>query len=334
MKRIHLIYPALLLLAAAACSENAADAPDMGGREIRLAASVGDIQAGSRATADYFEEGDPLKAAVWFRKAGGGYDETPAEGDTTYLPAHTNVEFNGLTPVLYGTDNLKYPADNSKVYCVGMYPATGWTQSDDKKIISHPINGEDDLMFAKEIEGSWDNHFPAQDYKHLLTWIKINICASSHDAIEEWGTIKQITINSDSIVTVNLETGEKLYEGHNGEDIQRKTIPIDSEPITLSTTNNEVGSVFCSPKTKYTVKVTSINKNGEEITKSVDMTLNIITTTVTDGQYIDEITTVTDPAEAIGRCFVFSLYFTPYSVISGVTTLNSWDNQNEDIYLD
>ncbi len=331
MKRLHLIYPALLLLAAAACSENAADAPAMGEREIRLAASVGDIQAGSRATADYFEEGDPLKAAVWFRKAGGGYDETPAPGDTTYLPAHTNVEFNGLTPVLYGTDNLKYPADNSKVYCVGMYPATGWTQSDDNKTISRPINGEEDLMFAREIEGSWDNHFPAQDYKHLLTWIKINICASSHDAIEEWGTIKQITVNSASTVKVDLLNDDYIYEGN---EQQIETISKDGEPITLSTTNHEVGSVFCSPKTKYTVTVTSVNKNGEEITKSVDMTLNIITTTVTDGQYIDEITTVTDPAEAIGRCFVFSLYFTPYSVISGVTTLNSWDNQNEDIYLD
>ncbi len=65
------------------------------------------------------------------------------------------------------------------------------------------------------------------------------------------------------------------------------------------------------------------------------MELNIITTTITsDGQYIDTIEPITDPAEAIGRCFVFSLYFTPYSVISGVTTLNSWDNQNEDIYLD
>jgi len=317
----------LALLTMSACSESASDDP--AGGNIRLSAAVGDLQSNSRAVADPYlsQNGENLKVAVWFRNQGGEYENSP--DPVTNLPVHTDVEFDrsGLAYVSYNNKNLKYPSGNGWVDCIGMHPYTGWTPIDNNKKVSHAIDGVEDLMFAQERSGNWSTRIPMQKYEHLLTWIKINICASSHEAIDAWGTIEQITVKSDSEVTIDLETGKYEY---GGEPIEIKTIAEgDGRPLT--TANHEVGNVFCSPqKGEYALTVTSRNKNGEEIKKTVDMALNII-----DVDHDDKITDITEKnwEEARGRCFVFSLYFTPYDVIEGVCTLNSWSNQNEDIYI-
>ncbi len=325
MKNLRYIY-GLAFLMMAACSENDPEESAISGN-IQLGATVGDLQINSRVTAAPYlpQKGEPLNAAVWFRNEGGGYEDNPAL--PTYLPVHTTVTFDGLqmTHVTYNEDNkeyyLKYPTDHDvKVYCVGMFPQSGWSTTDNI-VVTHAINGSEDLMFAKEIEGSWKQRFPTQEYKHLLTWIRITICASSHEAIDAWGTIKQITVNSDSEVSVNLETEEYTY---GGEPQQIETM---SKDVTLTTAIQQVGDVFCSPKTAYTVTVTCI-KNGEEITKNVSLPLNIIHVNEND-----RVELVTDESQAIGRCFVFSLYFTPNDVIEGECMLNSWSNQNEDVLL-
>ena len=314
----------LAFLMTAACSENVADESVVGG-DIQLGVTVGDIQAKSRAVADpYLPQNEKtLKANVWFRKENSGYADSPDA--TTNLPVHTTVTFEGspmMSYVTYNNQSLKYPHDDSKVYCVGMYPATGWTTTN-YTTVSHTINGAEDLLFAPEISGSWSDRFPTQRYEHLLTWIKINICASSHAAIDAWGTINQITVNSDPEVAVNLTTGEYTCSG---TAIQIETM---SDGISLSTATHEVGSVFCSPEKEYTVTVKYTDKHGDELTKTVSLSLNIID--------MDDDTVapapVTDEKDARGKCFVFSLYFTPHNVIEGVCTLNSWSNQNEDIYF-
>ncbi len=324
MENLRFVYMGFVLLAAVACSDDVRNDPALSGN-IQLGAAIGDLQLNSRATADPFlhRNGIPLKAAVWFRNDNGGYDHNPDA--TTNLPVHTTVEFDGASPtyVLYENKNLKYPAGNTTVKCIGMYPESGWNLTADG-IIAHAIDGEADLMFAKEISGSWADNFKVQEYKHLLTWIKIAVCATSHDAVDTWGTIEQITVNSDSEVTVNLQTGEPLYSGPQQEI---ETISAGGEPLALSTAVREVGSVLCSPEKEYTVTVKAINKSGEETIKKVLLKLNLIN--------IDDDSTedLAYESDAIGKCFVFSLYFTPYDVIEGMCALNSWDNQNEDIYV-
>lgn len=323
MKKLNYIYIGLAFLMTAACSENVTDETVVGG-DIQLGVTVGDIQ--SRATAvPYLPQNEKtLTADVWFRKDGGSYKDQP-DITTTNLPVHTTVTFEGtpmMAYVLHDGKNLKYPRDDSKVYCVGMYPATGWTTTNNTTV-SHDINGAEDLLFAPEIKGSWSDRFPTQEYKHLLTWIKINICASSHAAIDAWGTINQITVNSAPEVTVNLTNGEYTYSG---TAIQIETM---SESRRLTTATHEVGSVFCSPEKEYTVTVNYTDKHGDTKEKKVLLSLNIID--MDDDTVAPE--PVTDEKDARGRCFVFSLYFTPYKVIEGVCTLNSWSNQNEDIYF-
>ena len=324
MKNLNYIYMGLAFLMTTACSDNVADETVMGG-DIQLGVTVGELQAKSRATAvPYLPQNEKtLTADVWFRNDGGGYEDQP-DITTTNLPVHTTVTFEGtpmMAYVLHDGKNLKYPRDDSKVYCVGMYPATGWTATNNTTV-SHDINGTEDLLFAPEIIGSWSQNFPTQQYEHLLTWIKINICASSHAAIDAWGTINRITVNSDSEVSVNLTTSEYIYSG--SQEIATMT-----ESRQLTTATREVGSVFCSPETEYTVTVNYTDKHGETKDIEVPLSLNIINM---DDDTVAPVP-VTDESQARGKCFVFSLYFTPYDVIEGVCTLNSWSNQNEDIYF-
>ncbi len=327
--KILSIYISFIALTMAACSENTSDGPDLSGN-IQLKATVGDLRINGRAgikgaeAAPYRpQDGKPYEAAVWVRNYDGDYENNPI-GDTN-LPVHTTVKFDGsqMAYVLHDNKNLKYPTDNKKVYCVGLYPVSEplkW-KTTDNKIVSHPIDGEADLMFAPEIEGSWNLNFKTQQYEHLLTWIKINICASSHDAVDAWGRIKQICITSDSEVQVDLKNGTYQYIGE-------QLIYTMTSSTTLSTSIHEVGSVFCSPEKEYKVTVITTNKSGDVEARTIPLTLNLIK--IDDG---DKVTEVTHEDQARGKCFVFSLYFTPHKVIDGVCTLNSWNNQNEDIYL-
>lgn len=329
MKRISYIYIGLAFLATTACSESGSDGPESGAK-IQLSATVGNLQIGSRAgngmEADPFipQDGE-MEAAVWFSNTSGTYLDAP-KADTN-IPVHTTVTFENVTTedskleyVEYNGNALEYPVDKSSVYCVGMYPATGWSTTDGNTV-THAINGSDDLMFAPQIEGRWDSHFGKQSYSHKLTWIKVNICATSHDAIDAWGKIEQIYITSDSEVKVNLADGTCEYSS-------KEMIPVMATPTALTTSANEVGSVFCSPETKYSVLVLTRNKDGNTETRTIELTLNKID--VNDG---DKVTDVVKEEDATGYCFVFSLYFTPHKVIEGICTLNSWSNQNEDIYV-
>lgn len=317
-----------VFLTMAACSETASDEPDLNGN-IQLGVTVGDLQISSRAgvEADPYlaQDGKPLKAAVWFRNYDGDYENNPDA--KTNLPVHTTVEFNGsqLTYVLYDKKNLKYPTGNSKIYCVGLYPVSEPLQwkTTDNMIVSHDINGNQDLMFAPEIEGCWNQNFPLQRYEHLLTWIKINICATSHDAVEAWGMIEQIYIHSDDEVTIDLKGGSCSYK-----ESGQKKIPVMSNSSLLSTSTHEVGSVFCSPETEYKVTVQTRNKSGKMEERTITLPLNLID--IDNDDYMTEVTT---EEQARGKCFVLSLYFMPHNVVDGICTLNSWSNQNEDIYI-
>lgn len=323
-----------------ACSEGGPDERAESG-DIRLGAAVGDMPISSRAVADPYLGGapaaaNPLKAAIWFRKADGDYANTP-EADTN-LPVHTSVTFDGpqleyvYRDAVNSQNSLKYPTTGDNVYCVGLYPDDGGWETTDNITASHKIDGTADLMFAEEITGSWDSHFTTQKYKHLLTWIKINICATSHEAVDAWGKILHIYISSDRKVEINLKDGTCEYipdtsvEGYFMPTMHKEAEDHPATTITLSTATQEVGSVLCSPETEYTLKIVSENKSGVVETRSIKMNLTLMNDD-------DTITDVTNPNEAIGKCFVFSLYFTPYSVIEGVCTLNSWNNQNDDIYL-
>lgn len=260
-------------------------------------------------------QNNPLEAAVWFSTSNNNFANNPVA--PTYLPCRTSILFTSeaASYASTGENDLKYPTDDSKVYCLGLYPKSGW-ESEDNINISHDINGIDDLMFADVIEGSWNSHFQSQTYNHLLTWIKLSVCAMTTETAAHWGKIKSISVSSKSKLNINLnEAGENRIT-YSGE--QNIIAYQDDTGMELSLTSQEAGSIFCSPSKTYTVSIVT----DKDITKTIDINLS-------DLNYEP----LESDSQAKGKLFVLSLYFTPFNVIEGACTLNYWNDQSEDLYL-
>ena len=304
---------------------------DNSDRFIGLSAGVADMEVSTRSavtgtpySGSAPSETNPLNAAVWFSTTSGNFIHEPVF--PAYLPCRTTMKFEGES-VTYAdydenpTDNdpaisLKYPNNNDPVYCIGLHPASGWN-SDDGVKISHPITGAEDLMFADQITGTWNSHFPKQQYSHLLTWIKINFCAMTMEAARQWGGVTEITISSKDKLEIDLaETGDKI--SYIGNDIEIKTFE-KAEGLLPSLTSTEAGSVLCSPATEYIVKIKTTNYPGG---KDIPISLTNL-----------DYQPLTSSSEAVGKLFIISLYFSPFNVIEGTCTLNYWNDQNEDLYM-
>ena len=304
---------------------------DNSDRFIGLSAGVADMEVSTRSavtgtpySGSAPSETDSLNAAVWFSTTPGLFPHAPKF--PAYLPCRTTINFKSesLTYADYDENpkdndpaiSLKYPNNNDPVYCIGLHPASGW-KSDNGVQISHAITGAEDLMFADQITGTWNSHFPKQQYSHLLTWIKINFCAMTMEAARQWGGVTEITISSKDKLKIDLaKTGDKVTFSENIINI--KTFE-NAEGVLPSLTSTEAGSVLCSPATQYTVKIKTTNYPDGKV----------IPIFLTNLDYQP----LTSSSEAVGKLFIISLYFSPFNVIEGTCTLNYWNDQNEDLYM-
>ena len=313
----------IILLALIASCERIGNA---GTECIGVSAGIGELVSTTRAAAVPFRgtapsEDNVLESAVWFSTDKTKFLHNPVS--PTYLPAHTEITFesSAITYADYtpaGSDtpySLTYPVDNTPVYCVGFHPADGWNCTDGVNV-SHAVNGSHDIMFAEQIEGTWDEHFQTLNYRHLLTWVKVSVCAMTMETARQWGNVTNVTIKTKSNLNVDLsKASDKVTYG--GED-QYLTVYNNADGMDLSLTSKEVGSVFCTPATEY--EVTIKTKNSAQKTLTVKLS---------DLDY----TEITSPDQAVGKLFILSLYFNPFNIIEGTCTLNYWNDQNEDLYM-
>lgn len=334
MKLSGIIYITAIAILMAACSKQG---QNVEGAQIQLSAAVTDIQASTKASAKPFRGTVPtnenrLNAKILFSKTSGVYT-TDNRDAATSLPCHTTIEYTSgsLTyPDAVNGNNVRYPtADNNyeTVYCTGLHPISivgngnitdNWEISNDGKTASHPVTGTDDIMYAPEISGTWDVPFGSsadkiQSYSHLLTWLKICVCATSSSAAEAWSEITKIEVQSKNEVNINLGTKAVSFP----TNTTYLTAYESTEGYNLATTTKELGSIMCSPETRYSIKITL--KDGSTISTNVPLK-NL------DG------TDVTNNNNAAGKLYVLSLYFTEYKVIEGTCTLTAWNDQYEDLY--
>jgi len=334
MKKISISI--LLTAALAACTKDPA-VTDTG--RIELRAGISELSVTSKASADPFRGSVPssenkLKAEVWFSYDPEQFVNDPEEPE--YLPCHTDMTFESpgyyFADYISGSDKfpIKYPipsntGDESKsVYCIGLCPQEEWTSTDEFKTISHDIDGSEDIMFADIIEGTWDRKFEAQSYKHLLTWIKVSVCATTVDAARHWGNIKSISISSAAYADIDFaESGSSVtYSGSRTipVDLKYKTGETGSTGIGIDITSRDAGEVFCSPAADFTIEVTTEHGGTR--------TVSIPKLTDENGAVISDI------GQIRGKLFVISLYFSPFDIIEGTCTLNYWNDQSEDLYLE
>lgn len=328
MKGMHYIYLWTLVWALMACTSRE-DEPQAG-EEIRLNATVGEITSRATLTPSPYRgatptEDNPLKAWVWFSESNSTFSDTETDTET-HLPCRTIMEFKGITVDAKNAAgaNLKYGSNKDDVYCVGFYPVYKdesaqqkemvWSTTDGTNVTAD-IDGTTDLMFASRISGKWGTPMDNQIYKHLQSWVKINICATSQDAVTAWGEITKITVNSQKKVKVDLAAATPVGYDTDGEIvILEKT---GEKPIYLQTTMEEVGSVFCSPALSFTVNFTI---GGKTVSATIEPTAF-------------EDVTLDSEEDAKGKLFILTFYFNEFKMIEGVCTLNAWEAQNEDLYM-
>lgn len=340
MKRIyHILYIALLgYVCLSSCTEqldiNSTD------KAITLRAEVENVMPATRNSNYATPVSDNnITATVWFSTVQGNFRNPETKDPETNIPGHYVINFKGEEAVFPEVNDEnerpRYPIPDENgnvkdVYCVGFYPSTGWnyvegTNNNPSNKATHTITGFEDLMFAPPIMGNWNVHFDRQKFLHLLTWLKVCVCTTTTEAGNYWGKLKKITlvdvpsglqINDLSKMQSGYEDANKITlkstdissTGTSDPDIFNNTKGID-----LGINIQDVGSIFCYPRSSYTLKIEC--ENGI-VSKEIKLK------TLSGG-------TIGFPA---GMQYVLTLYFHPFNVVEGVCTLNAWDAQNEDLY--
>ena len=326
---ISAIAAAFLLLS---CTKSTS--PDRS-NEFALSAVVGELGVEVKSSAVPFEgisSTTPLKAKLLCSFDKGKYTHAPLS--PWYVPCFTDVSFESedVTFIKYDSNSLTYPTPGDKVgdqtgniYCIGLYD--GKEESEwriQETFAMHTIDGSADLMFADQIASSWNStSTPIQQYTHLQTWIKILASASTNDAAAQWGKITKVTIKSSIAVTISFPSGVTETSEISYSPLEQDIAVYQDDLVgkDLSITTTEIGSVFISPSTSLSVTV-----HTKEFPDG--MTVNNIK--LYDLQHNE----ITDISKIRGYLFVLNLNFTPLSIIEGICTLNYWNDQDEDIYLE
>lgn len=335
MRKIYIIYWVIIgCVWFSACMEHEDEFRNRVPKEIRLNAVVDEVKMMSRNSVS--ATNDTMQAAVWFSLQSGKYpSELPdslksnptmaALSAESNVPIHTVIKFKSgvaSSPEVDEEENRpRYPTSGT-VYCVGFIP-TDWSTDAGDSTVSRQITGTEDLMFAPQIEGSWNAPFRIQRFRHLLTWLKINVCATTAEAGNYWGNLKKITLSDvpDSL-TIDLtktESGFRLRDAVAFSDTTHVEI-LDTTGIELGITTKEVVSTFCHPQKSYKLMIEC--ENGR--TGEVQINLNAL-----GSNHNISVEQKDFPA---GLQYVLTLYFHPFNVVEGVCTLKEWDAHNEDLY--
>lgn len=283
-----------------------------------------------------------MTAKVLFSPTNGVYKHAPVA--PTYMPFHSTITYSSSpTTIFYdpatGHLPLTYPGNEGvypDVYCVGLYPADDtaddsinkWTFSDDGTKAYFPITGTNDIMFAPQISGNWIVPFENQQYNHLLTWLKFEICASDVKSAQFWGKIQSISvINPHNQIEVTLGTGTVDFKDYDyaGQNNHTKYVYNDVNGVELSITSTYIGQLLCAPDTesgatdpvKYRIRVVT-----EERPEGVELD---VTLKDNNGNPI------TDYTRTMCKQYIVMLYFNPFAEIDAQCSLVPWNEQNVDL---
>lgn len=229
LSKMRRIIHISLLICLISCQQNGLDAVQVGA-PIYVAASVG---GDSMTKAPYMPTNNqghmvetpspehPLKTDVWgstnsyiFTEEFYDQEKTrPWDGsdESGKVAIHTDATFQSGDPQLLRAAIYN---KNTKptVYFVAFSPisqgAEKWVASEDGKSASFVFSGNDDVMFAPQVQGTYATDYsksPVLSYSHLLTWLRVEMQAESKEVSDSWGAIKSMTIRSNSNVKIDLQ---------------------------------------------------------------------------------------------------------------------------------
>ena len=229
LSKMRRIIHISLLICLISCQQNGLDAVQVGA-PVYIAASVG---GDSMTKAPYMPKDNqgqmvetpspehPLKTDVWgstdpyiFTEKFYDQEKTrPWDGsdESGKVAIHTDATFQSGDPQLLRAAIYN---KNTKptVYFVAFSPisqgAEKWVASEDGMSASFVFSGNDDVMFAPQVQGTYATDYsksPVLSYSHLLTWLRVEMQAESKEVSDSWGAIKSMTIRSNSNVKIDLQ---------------------------------------------------------------------------------------------------------------------------------
>lgn len=324
-------------------------------RSIVLSASVepsfieGTIESKADGDAD-----SGTDALLWFSYDVGSYSDAPASPQN--LPCVTVVNYEGQAPadIRHDGQHLLYPipADpnyaevGDNVYCVGFSPCTGWGNPDASAVSSacHVINGREDLMFADQMVGSYSKNFGIQTFRHLLTWVKINMNTTSLKAASVWGDIESLEVVSpDNFLSIvfssTLEGGVPAESAVTYSGEPEVFLPVLPADRSLNVTIRMFAQVFCPPPASAAMDAAGKYQYLAEEQGELGYIIRVRTENIPQKEVFvklkreDNVTEIESADYAVGKLFVVNLHFNEVAIVEGICTLRQWDDQNSDIYL-
>ena len=332
---------------------------------ITLAAGIGGLTTSSRAAETYNDtvpsSTSPLAADVWLSSDRGVYihkaddyvTSTHAGNDEYHL--HHQMTYTSGQLTFLNASSVKnlllYSVDKTKrTYIVGFYPQNVFSlvgsegDSDYGKTAEASVDGRTDLMFAPEVYGSrvTTEKIARQDFKHILTWLKVCARAENEEAVNSWGRIIGLKLkNAKTNVTVDLSTTDintlrPTFTGDTDMNFDRKdngnsgTIS-EENYYPLTTYITEMADILCAP--------VEINNPSEDNAGTAEYTLEVTTT----GGVVKEVpvqlsrdydgNNIDNGHYTASELYVISLVFGLSPTISASCSLQEWDNEARDLLM-
>lgn len=290
---------------------------------VRVCARVEDSDVSSKAATIYEatmpDAEHPLAVNVWFSTDGSAFPSSGTVNASTVSLHRTVTYTNGeyVFPSAVAGAYLQYPTTGEALYCVGLYPQSGWSTANSDTQATHAVDTDTDLMFAPKTFGTKSSLMGRQTYQHLLTWLKVRVRAVDAQAISSWGTLTSITMDTKNTVSITLNNGTVAFSG----DGTSSNLLASSQ--TLTTTSKEVISVFCHSvtassaenATEYDFHITCDNYDKDI---SIDLLNN-------DNSRFS--------GETAGKLFVVTLSFNRLKQIEATVELVPWEEDRRDITL-
>lgn len=292
-------------------------------------------------------EDNPFYPMVWFSD-----DETKGHYTLTDAAHRNKVKFTSTTLTFPDTDIEYNTADKTKpTWCFGLYPTNdglwgventaGWDPAPVGTVLYADISGQEDLMFADQVSGSINDKFNSDikgendptdkrlQFHHLLTWLKIRICAGEQGAGEAWGRVQSVKVKTQRRVRIDLGTGQ-IYEKPSDEYWINAFVPDPDDPVNpqpykdLEPTTPEdpmVASVLAVPAASYDIEYKTEQMNDP---KTINVGLKSI-----DMGPLDWITTAD---EARNKVFVITLFFYTREKVEAQCTLEPMSDDMDLVY--
>lgn len=352
------IAAAALLLSA--CSESLETTSDVAQQaqddRIQVALGVTQMDVTTRTTqtvtAKSFAgreptEDNPFYPMVWFSD-----DETKGIYTLTDAAHRNKVKFTSTTLTFPDTDIEYNTTDKSKkTWCFGLYPTNdglwgventaGWDPAPVGTVLYADISGQEDLMFADQVSGSINDKFNSDikgendptdkrlQFHHLLTWLKIRVCAGEQGAGEAWGKVKLLQVKTQRRVRIDLGTGQ-IYEKPSDEYWINAFVPDPDDPVNpqpfkdLEPATPEdpmVASVLAVPAPSYDIKYQT-----EEMTEAKTITVQMKDLTMGPTEWLD------NADQARNKVFVITLFFYTREKVEAQCTLEPMTEEMDLVY--